>query len=171
MHDYITKLTHCTFCCKDYPKMVRFYEEVLGLKKIFTIDFEQDIIDGYQKQGYPIIAKAGDEWISYMKVASKEYIELFNVPYEGENETKNQEFHHVCLMVEDVVEAAADLRAKGLRLWRGPIWINDEIIGEYDGSEVGQCGSKAFYIQDPEGNEIEIMQYTQNSLQVLHDHE
>lgn len=171
MHNYITKLTHCTFCCKDYPVMVKFYEEVLGLKKIFTIDFEQDIIDSYKKQGYPLEAKPGDEWISYMKVAEKEFIELFNVPYEGENETKNQEFHHVCLLVEDVVEAAADLRTKGQRLWRGPIWLNNEIIGEYDGCEVGQCGSKAFYIQDPEGNEIEIMQYTENSLQVLHDHE
>lgn len=171
MNDYITRLTHCTFCCKDYPKMVDFYENVLGLEKLFTINFEQDIIDGYLEKGYPLEAKPGDEWITYMKIASKEFIELFNVPYEGENETKNQEFHHVCLIVEDIVEAATELRSKGLTLWRGPIWLNNPIEGPYDGSEVGQCGSKAFYIQDPEGNEIEIMQYTENSLQVLNDYD
>lgn len=170
-HNYITRLTHCTFCCKDYAKMVEFYEEILGLEKMFTINFEQDIIDGYIEKGYPLTAKPGDEWITYMKVAPKEFIELFHVPYHGENDTKNQEFHHVCLIVEDIAEAAADLRNKGLRLWRGPIWMNDEITGPYDGSEIGQCGSKGFYIQDPEGNEIELMQYTENSLQILNDYD
>lgn len=171
MNHYIERLTHCTFCCQDYPKMVKFYEEVLGLEKMFTINFEQSIIDNYRAKGFPIEAKPGDEWISYMKIAPKEFIELFNVPYEGVNDTKNQEFHHVCLVVEDIVEAAADLRSKGLTLWRGPIWRNNPIEGPYDGCEVGQCGSKAFYIQDPEGNEIELMQYTENSLQLINDHD
>ena len=28
--DYLKRLTHCTFTCKDYPAMVRFYGETLG---------------------------------------------------------------------------------------------------------------------------------------------
>ena len=102
MGKHINLLSHCTFCCNDYPKMVKFYEEVMGLEKLFTINFEQDIIDGYLEKGYPLEAKPGDEWISYMKIAPKEFIELFNVPYIGRNDTKNQEFHHVCLLVEDI---------------------------------------------------------------------
>ena len=49
--------------------------------------------------------------------------------------------------------------------------MNDPFTEPFDGTEVGQCGSIAFYIQDPEGNEIEVMQYTENSLQVLNDHD
>lgn len=171
-HDYITKLTHCTFCCNDYPKMVQFYQETLGLEKLFTINFEQDIIDGYLKQGYPLEAKPGDEWITYMKVAPKEFIELFNVPYDGKNDTKNQEFHHVCLMVEDIFAAAKELEDKGLKLWHGPEWMEDPFTKPYaQEGAVGQCGSYGFYIQDPEGNQIEMMQYTDKSLQVLNDHD
>ena len=69
--NYIKRLTHCTFTCKDYPKMVDFYENVMGLEKLFTIDYEQDIIDGYVAQGYPLKAKPGDEWITYLKLPPK----------------------------------------------------------------------------------------------------
>lgn len=167
---YIKRITHCTFTCNDYPKMVDFYENILGLEKLFTIDYEQDIIDDYIERGYPIKAKPGDEWITYLKVASKEFIELFNCPYIGENNTKNQEFHHVCLVVENIYEAAKELEDKGLTLWKGPSWLGNKYEGSYrEEGEAGQCGSLTFYVQDPEGNEIEIMQYTENSLQVIND--
>lgn len=172
MGKYINRLSHCTFCCNDYPKMVKFYEEVMGLEKLFTINFEQDIIDGYLEKGYPLEAKPGDEWISYMKIAPKEFIELFNVPYIGRNDTKNQEFHHVCLLVEDIFQAAKELEDKGLTLWHGPEWMEEPFTKPFaEEGTFGQCNSYGFYVQDPEGNEIEIMQYTENSLQVANDHD
>ncbi len=169
MTDYITGITHCTFTCKDYPAMQKFYGETLGLKQLFKIDFTQEIIDGFLKDGYKVAAKVGDEWLSYYKVAPKEFIELFNVPYNGGNDTRDEGFHHVCLIVEDAVAAARELEAKGVRLWHGPKWMENPYTEPFRGDEPGQCGSIAFYIQDPEGNEIEIMQYTEDSLQVTCD--
>lgn len=172
MADYIKKITHCTFVCKDYPAMEKFYGDTLGLKKLFKIDFTQEIIDNFKNQGYKDFkGEVGQEWLSYYKVAPKEFIELFNVPYNGENNTQNTGFHHVCLVVDDIMAAARELESKGVVLWRGPIWINNPWTEPYNGQEVGQCGSLAFYVQDPEGNEIEIMQYTEDSLQVINDHE
>ncbi|HIR94219.1 MAG TPA: VOC family protein [Candidatus Egerieimonas intestinavium] len=168
----IVRLTHCTFTCKDYPKMVDFYENTMGLEKLFTINYEQDIIDGYISQGYPLKAKPGDEWITYLKIAPREFIELFNCPYAGDNDTMNQEFHHVCLVVKDIHEAAKELEDKGVTLWHGPKWLGNPFTRPYaQEGEPGQCGSLAFYVQDPEGNEIEVMQYTENSLQLKYDHD
>ncbi|MBC5581202.1 VOC family protein [Anaerofilum sp. BX8] len=172
MQDYIKRITHCTFVCRDYAATQHFYGEVLGLKKLFGIDYDQKTIDDFKTRGYDDFdGKVGEEWLSYYKVAPREFIELFNVPYNGKNDTQNEGFHHVCLMVEDVVAAARELEGKGVTLWRGPRWMNNPFTEPFDGTEVGQCGSIAFYIQDPEGNEIEVMQYTENSLQVLNDHD
>lgn len=112
--DYLKRLTHCTFTCKDYPAMVRFYGETLGLKKVFTLPYNEDILQGFRDKGYQnVTAKPGDEWISYFEVAPKEFVELFNLPYNGENDTQDEGFHHFCLLVDDIVAAAANWRAKG----------------------------------------------------------
>ena len=170
MPDYITGITHCTFTCKDYPAMEKFYGETLGLQKLFKIDFDQPTLDHFHENGYKDLkAEVGDEWLSYYKVAEKQFVELFNVPYNGENNTEDEGFHHFCLMVEDIVEAAHDLEGKGVTLWHGPKWMNNPYTEPFRGDEPGQCGSLAFYVQDPEGNEIEIMQYTENSLQLIND--
>ena len=170
--DYLKRLTHCTFTCKDYHAMVRFYGETLGLKKVFTLPYNEDILQGFRDKGYQnVTAKPGDEWISYFEVAPKEFVELFNLPYNGENDTQDEGFHHFCLLVDDIVAAARELEGKGVTLWNGPKWMNNPLAEPYPADPIqagrqGQCGSLAFYIQDPEGNEIEIMQYTPDSLQL-----
>ena len=170
--EYMKRLTHVTFTCKDYPAMKKFYGETLGLKEKFVLTYNEDILDGFRKQGYENVdKKPGDEWITYFEVAPKEFVELFNLPYNGENDTKNEGFHHYCLIVEDIVEAAKELEAKGVKLWNGPKWMNNPYTEPYPDDPMaagkqGQCGSIAFYVQDPEGNEIEIMQYTKDSLQL-----
>jgi catechol 2,3-dioxygenase-like lactoylglutathione lyase family enzyme len=75
-------------------------------------------------------------------------------------------------MVEDIVAAARELRDKGLTFWHGPEWMGERFKDPCDEDELrGQCGSLAFYIHDPEGNAIEVMQYTKDSLQAIHDHD
>ena len=112
MSDYNKGITHCTFTCKDYAAMERFYGETLGLKKLFKIDFVQHIIDEFIESGYKDLkVKPGDEWLSYYKVIPGQFIELFNVPYNGDNNTENTGFHHICLTVDDIYEAARDLEA------------------------------------------------------------
>ena len=171
--DYLKGITHCTFAAKDYPAMQKFYGETLGMKAMFHLPYTQDTVDLFKGPfGYTEMEqKAGDEWITYYQVSEHQFIELFNTTYTGENDNINEGFAHVCLLVEDIVEAARDLEAKGIQLWNGPKRINNPIVGPYPENPIeagiqGQCGSLAFYIQDPEGNELEIMQYTDDSLQL-----
>lgn len=172
MLDYLKGLTHVTFTCKDFPAMRSFYRDTLGLKELFVLPYNDAIIQGFVESGYDVSGiKSGDVWIVYLEVAPKQFVELFNLPYNGKNDTRNQGFHHFCLRVENIVEAARELESKGVTLWNGPAWLGNPIEGPYPEDPIaagrqGQCGSLAFYIQDPEGNEIEIMQYTEDSLQV-----
>lgn len=165
MAQYLDRITHCTFTCKDYAAMKKFYGETLGMKELFTIDYTQDIIDGFMESGYDCSGiHVGEEWLSYFKVTEKEFIELFSVPYQGKNDTENTGFHHVCFLTDDIVGAARDLEAKGVELFDGPRYEGKRYTKPYE-PHPAQCGCYTFFIQDPEGNEIEIMQYTENSLQ------
>lgn len=158
MTDNFNRITHCTFTSKDYGRMQKFYGETLGLKKLFKIDYDERTINNFRAKGYEGNMKVGEEWLSYYKVAEREFIELFSVPYNGGNDTSNQGFHHVCLLVEDVKEAALDLMGKGINLTAGPVFsgfIKPEILSTDD---LETEGFKSFYVQDPEGNNIEIMQ-------------
>lgn len=162
MADYIKRISHCTFACKDYSAMENFYSRTLGLKKLFSVDYTNEFIEGFRYLDYKDLkAQVGDECLSYFKVAPKEFIELYNVPYNGVNETQDQGFHHICLLVEDIAEAARELKGKGVKLWKGPGWLKTPFTEPYpdENSPAEECGP-SFFIQDPEGNEIEIMQYT-----------
>ena len=161
-------ITHIAFACKDYPAMLKFYGETLGLTKLFTMNFNDEIIQRFRTAGFVCESQNGDEYVSYFKVKEKQFIELFNIKYCGDNDVENQGFHHFCLIVEDITEAAKELQAKGISLWRGPRHMNNPITNPYTMIKQGRDGTFTFYIQDPEGNEIEFMQYTENSLQVLH---
>ena len=167
----IDMMAHFTWCCKDYPAMKKFYGETLGLKTQFVIPITDIEINGFKEMGYPVTAKPGDDWITYFKVADRQYIELFNIPYEGDNDTSKQAMAHVCLMVDDIGEAATELEKRGVKLWLGPSYENHPSPIPFDASAVAMCGSKSFFITDPEGNEIEIMQFTEQSIQVKEDHE
>ena len=149
--------------------MQAFYGETLGLKKLFCIPHTAGSMQRMKNRGYRGEYQPGDEWISYFKVAEKEFIELFNTAYDGENDPDERAFHHVCLVVADIVAAARELETKGLTLWRGIGDHRGPLTAPFDGSEVGEDGSLSFFIHDPEGNEIELMQYTRDSLQVVRD--
>lgn len=172
MLDYLKGLTHVTFTCKDFLAMRSFYRDTLGLKELFVLPYNKQIIDNFTNKGYDVSGiKPGDDWIVYLEVAPKQFVELFNTPYNGENDTENESFHHFCLRVEDIVAAARELEAKGVTLYNGPRWMHSPLTEPYPEDPIkagrqGACGSLAFYIQDPEGNEIEIMQYTEDSLQL-----
>ena len=169
---YLKKLAHCTFTCRDYSAMKKFYGEVLGLKLKFTLPYTEAILRKYEAEGYDTSNKnLGDEWISYFEVAPEEFIELFDLPYNGKGDPQNAGFHHVCLLVENIVEAAREFEKKGIPLYDGTKWMNKPYKEPYPEDPVtagkqGQCGSFTFFVQDPEGNEIEIMQYTKDSLQI-----
>ena len=151
-----TNIGHVALRCKDFQAMTAFYQDTLGLRHAFDLK-DPD----------------GKILISYIGLPGGQYIELFNDPYEGPNDTANVGFHHVCLLVDDIVSAARVCEAKGLTLYRGPRYAGRPFTEAFPDDPIaaglqGMSGSLQFYIQDPEGNEIELMQYTPDCLQVKH---
>ncbi len=149
----IKNITHTSFRCHDFEKMVSFYRDTLELEFMFTLRHQN-----------------GNPWLTYLKVAPGEFIELFNEQYSDNDPWENQGHHHICLIVENIEEAAETLEAKGVKLTHGPAAGKSPFRRPFLVEEAPlRCHSRAFYIQDPEGNEIEVMQYTEKSLQVICD--
>ena len=165
------KLAHFTFTCKHYPEMLNFYGNTLGLKLQFKLPYHQGAIDAFREMGYEIDAKEGDEWITYFKVADRQFIELFNMSYKGDNDQTKQPLAYVCLWVTDIGEAALDLQAKGVRIWNGPSYEKKPASIPFNDKISDDTGAKSFFITDPEGNEIKIVQFTENSMQITQDYD
>jgi lactoylglutathione lyase len=151
MKNTITGITHCSFYCKDFEKMVSFYRDTLELEQLFTLRHPD-----------------GNPWLTYLKVTDRQFIELFSDAYTGDNKWGETGFTHVSLIVEDMFEATRTLERKGVMITRGPSAHGDILRIPYLASDYreGACGSMTAWVQDPEGNEIELMQYTPVSMQV-----
>lgn len=167
--EYLKGITHCTFQCNHYEKMVEFYRDILGLKQIFTTPLQESRRKSLQKLYPDFDLEIGEEWMTYLEIAPHNFIELFRIPYQGSNDTRATGFHHVCLMVEDIVEAARHLEKQGIQLWQGPSWKGKPFEGAYpenpvEAGMVNPIGILSFHVNDPEGNQLEFMQYTAGCL-------
>ncbi|HEY6540960.1 MAG TPA: VOC family protein [Ktedonobacteraceae bacterium] len=87
-------------------------------------------------------------WIVYLQVAPGHFIELFPGG-QGENDPRTIGYNHFCLLVDDMATTLKELEARGL-----------PISGE---PTLGLDNNWQYWIQDPDGNPIEIMQITANS--------
>ena len=93
-------------------------------------------------------------YIIYLRVAKGQYIELIgDLPHDDKPKSS---FAHLCLHVEDIHAAYRELTGKGLTL-------TDVELGA---SRCIKC-----YLDDPDGNTIELMQLPEDSLQIIHDHD
>ena len=90
----------------------------------------------------------------YLRIGPSQFIELFgNLP---EIDSSKASIKHFCLHVDDARKAHAELSARGLP-------VSDVRVG----------GAKCvmFNLTDPDGNVIEIMELTPESLHAIHDHD
>ena len=94
MENYIVGITHCSFYCNDYEKMLHFYRDTLEIPAIFTLRNED-----------------GTPWLTYLKVAQRQFIELFNDRYAPSAKWGEYSFSHVSLLVSDIFEAVRTLEA------------------------------------------------------------
>ena len=89
----------------------------------------------------------------YLKICEGEFVELFATGiHKPERKDYLIGFHHLCLEVEDIHKAEADLKSKGYTVKKPAM--------------LGGDGSWQFWADDPDGNPIEFMQYTENSSQI-----
>jgi lactoylglutathione lyase len=139
----IKRLAHLCFKTDQVDRMVRFYRDVLGLRVKFTLTGDDGVEFGY-----------------YFACGECSFLELFDQSgavrqWGGEvkklKSPADAPYQHFCLEVEGLETLRENLITRGIAV--------TEIA-------VGMDGSKQCWIKDPDGNSIELMEYTPRSLQI-----
>lgn len=130
-------IAHASFKVSDMGASLDYYCKGLGLKQKFTLANEQ-----------------GQPWLTYLEVVPGQFLELF-YDYNNLSPVPQTDNHigylHLSIEVEDIHAVKEELERKGL-----PI-TSDLILGpDY---------TYQFWTADPDGNRIEFMEYTKDSLQ------
>ena len=98
------------------------------------------------------------DWVTYLEVADHEFIEIFSP--EGHTDRQTFDIHHfdhigflhIALEVDDIHTTCERLRAAGVPVLREP---------NMGLEKTWQC-----WVLDPDGNAVELMEYTEDSLQL-----
>lgn len=140
----IKQLAHLCFYTNQLDTMVAFYRDVLGFPVRFTMRNDDGFEFGY-----------------YFATGQTTFIEIFDQngavkQWGGDTAPRkpneNVRYGHFCLEVLGLEEAVAELKRKGVDVI--PI-------------KVGMDHSKQAWIKDPDGNSIELMEYTPKSMQLV----
>ena len=99
------------------------------------------------------LERDGKLWLIYIQVQSTTFIELFpGGPHKELERPFRPGAPHICLEVDDMKATLAELASRGL-----------EITGE---ARQGADGNYQYWIEDPDGIKIELMQLMPDSLQM-----
>lgn len=138
----IKKLGHVCLFTERLDEMIAFYRDVLGFPVKFTMKNDDGFAFGY-----------------YFACGDMTFVEIFDqagaVKQWGGQRLQmhaagESHVRHFCFEVTGLEEIVAQLEAKGQKVV--PI-------------KVGMDHSKQAWIKDPDGNDIELMEYTPQSLQ------
>jgi len=88
-------------------------------------------------------------WIEFVRIAPNQYVELFYEKPNREYSYVNGSYKHLSIDVTDVRLLAEQIRSKGVELFREP--------------GMGPDGNWQFWVKDPDGHQIEIIQIDENS--------
>ncbi len=136
----ITGIAHVAFRVTDLQRALDFYCGVLGFREAFRLE----------REGEP------SPWIVYLQVAPGQFIELFP---RGEGtvapRSRAAGYNHYCLVVDDLVETLREVQARGLAVTGVP--------------RQGMDTNWQYWIEDPDGNAIELMQIRAGSPQAAAD--
>lgn len=103
------------------------------------------------KHAFTLKDDNGNPWIEYIKLADNSFIELFYALPEKVINGDNR-YQHICIRVSDIHAIAELLKSKDIPiLWGGPSMGKDKNW---------QC-----WCEDPDGNKIEFMYISPDSLQ------
>ncbi|WP_125606399.1 VOC family protein [Lapidilactobacillus bayanensis] len=134
----IKQIAHVSFKVTDMNAALKYYVDGLGFTDKFELNDEKN-----------------RPWIKYLEITPGQFLELFYDLDNREKATHGYQFDgylHLSLEVEDIQTLEQSLRAKGLP-------VNSEIC-------FGPDNSYQLWSEDPDGNQIEFMQYTPDSFQL-----
>lgn len=164
----VKTISHLAFQVKDMEAMLRFYRDALGFRQICdtTYDLALNHIQkqlesaaGPAREGLAAVErefadKAGKPWFVYLRITDDQLLELFYADETSDSfRPDGGSYRHLSLEVEDIEQARRELLEAG-------VMLKTEVY-------IGADATKTLWITDPEGNEIELMEYTADSLQLL----
>lgn len=153
----IKEFGHLAFNVSDMERALHFYCDILGLERAFSTYLPENM--AVIAPDSPLVSLAGELFIQYIRIGDGSFLELF-VPTPSTNmESGGPNYDdigyvHMSLIVDD------------LEAWRKYLQKHDVAID----SEIrrGLDNSYQMWIRDPDGNRIELMQYTDESKQLLY---
>jgi lactoylglutathione lyase len=126
---------HVAFQARDLGTLLEFYRDTLGLAEMFRLLHDD-----------------GGVRLAYLRVTDEHYLELFpNGAERVAQPPRAAGYSHLCLTVEDMDAAVAELERRGVVLTQG--------------IKTGLDGNRQAWIADPEGNRIELMEMARDSHQ------
>lgn len=140
----IKQLAHLCFMSDQLPAMTTFYRDGLGLPVKFSLKHDDGTVFGH-----------------YFEAGQRTFIEVFDragaVKQWGGEDARLQShvgthYNHFCFEVAGLEAFCEKIQSRGIVLDR-PV-------------KVGMDHSKQAWIKDPDGNVIELMEYTPQSLQL-----
>lgn len=153
------RVDHCSITVADLDAAITFYTDVMG----GTLSYRMGPFDAAEippmedgRDWSEAHVNVKDARIKLAKLQLTENLGLELLEYErptdaGNTPPRNCDVggHHICLEVEDIAATIAYLEQRGCRAMSGPITIED-----------GPCPpSKSWYIADPFGNQLELVEY------------
>lgn len=149
-------LMHIAFFTDNMEEMMDFYVNKLGAKVKALVRYNV-YLDHDDRPAMQEIAKIDPNRIFnvYLEISKGQFIELFianedQKPYTKWNEHKG--YSHFALTVDDIFKVKEELLNNGVK--------------PDTGISKGPSETYQMWISDPDGNKFEIMQYTENSIQL-----
>lgn len=142
----IRRLAHLCLITNDLDRLVAFYRDSLGLKVKFRFAAADGAIFG-----------------AYVEVGDSTFVELFDQrlsarQWGGDTGplVAGNRYGHLCLEVTGLADFRETLLARGVSV---------------DPLRTGMDGSFQAWLTDPDGNRIELMEYTHRSAQIAPGHD
>jgi lactoylglutathione lyase len=131
----IIGLGHIAFRISDLEQTLDFYCNKLALREVFRLE----------REGEP------SPWIVYIQVAHNQFLELFPGA-QGEIPSRNGTgYNHFCIVVDDLQATLREFAGRGLTISGKP--------------QLGLDNNWQYWLNDPDGNAIELMQIMPESPQ------
>lgn len=131
----ITALGHIALKVRDLDAMAHFWCDQVGLQEMERLRHDN-----------------GEAWLIYLRITDTQFLELIagaetsKAPHDGPAGVT-----HISLTIDDLDVEAARLQANGVAL-TSPI-------------QTGEDGNRGAWIEDPEGNRIELMEMAPECIQ------
>lgn len=131
----ITGLGHIALKVRDLEASARFYRDQVGFAEMERLRHEN-----------------GDTWLIYLRITDDQFLELMisdspdPAPADGATGTT-----HFCFTIADLDVETARLKANGIALTSN--------------IKLGQDGNRGAWIDDPDGNRIELMEMNTECIQ------